>query len=250
MYACVLVCTCVDCPLLCTGWRRCIGCLKLQVSFCKRAANDRALLRKVTYKDKTPSPSSPPSASSPPCTRNYIFWKRCLELQVSFCKKAANHRVFLRKVIRKDKTPSASSLRCTRHFAQETMGWLRLVGSLKSFFSFAKEPCKRDYILQKRHIILRSLLIVATPYVRHESFHPIHGIFWERCLKMQVSFRKRATNYRALLWKMTHNDKTSSSYSPLLTRRFRLHGVLWKRNRGDVLSALQCALQCALQRVS
>ena len=28
----------------------------------------------------------------------------------------------------------------------------------------AKEPCKRDYILQNRPIILRSLLIVATPY--------------------------------------------------------------------------------------
>jgi len=31
--------------------------------------------------------------------------------------------------------------------------------------SFAKEPYKRDDILQKRPIILRSLLIVATPYV-------------------------------------------------------------------------------------
>jgi len=29
----------------------------------------------------------------------------------------------------------------------------------------AKEPCKRDYILQKRPRILRSLLIVATPYL-------------------------------------------------------------------------------------
>jgi len=45
------------------------------------------------------------------------------------------------------------------------MGWLRLVGSLKLSVSFAKEPYKRDYILQKRPVILRSLLIVATPYV-------------------------------------------------------------------------------------
>ena len=44
------------------------------------------------------------------------------------------------------------------------MGWLRLVGSLKLQVSFAKEPYKRDYILQKKPIILRSLLIVATPY--------------------------------------------------------------------------------------
>jgi len=45
------------------------------------------------------------------------------------------------------------------------MGWLRLVGSLKVHVSFAKEPYKRDYIFQKRHITLRSPLIVATPYV-------------------------------------------------------------------------------------
>jgi len=43
------------------------------------------------------------------------------------------------------------------------MGWLRLVGSLKLYVSFAKEPSKRDHILQKRLIILRSLLILATP---------------------------------------------------------------------------------------
>ena len=45
-----------------------------------------------------------------------------------------------------------------------TMGWLRLVGSLNLQVSFAKEPYKRDDILQKRPVILRSLLIVATPY--------------------------------------------------------------------------------------
>jgi len=44
------------------------------------------------------------------------------------------------------------------------MGWLRLVGSLKLQVSFAKEPYKRDYVLQKIPIILRRLLIVATPY--------------------------------------------------------------------------------------
>jgi len=42
-------------------------------------------------------------------------------------------------------------------------GWLRLGGSLKSQVSFPKEPYKRDYTLQKTPIILRSLLIVATP---------------------------------------------------------------------------------------
>ena len=43
------------------------------------------------------------------------------------------------------------------------MSWLRLVGSLKLWVSFAKKPYKRNQVLQKRPIILRSLLIVATP---------------------------------------------------------------------------------------
>jgi len=51
------------------------------------------------------------------------------------------------------------------------MGWLKLVGSLKWVAtisrllksSVARKPCKRDDILQKRPIIVRSLLIVATP---------------------------------------------------------------------------------------
>ena len=49
------------------------------------------------------------------------------------------------------------------------MGWLRLVGSLRLYVSFAKEPYKRDDILQKRHVILRSLLIVATHYPSRAS---------------------------------------------------------------------------------
>ena len=53
---------------------------------------------------------------------------------------------------------------CTRSLLY--MGWLRLVGSLRLKVSFAKEPHKRDYILQKRPIMLRSLLIVATPHQR------------------------------------------------------------------------------------
>jgi len=41
------------------------------------------------------------------------------------------------------------------------MGWLRLVGSIKSWVSFAKEPYKRDNILQTRPRIL-SILLEAT----------------------------------------------------------------------------------------
>ena len=46
---------------------------------------------------------------------------------------------------------------------QVRYGVARLVGSLKLQVSFAEEPYKRDDILQKRPIVSRSLLIVATP---------------------------------------------------------------------------------------
>ena len=51
------------------------------------------------------------------------------------------------------------------------MGWLRLVGFSKLWVSFAKEPYKKDCILQKRLMILRSLLPVATPYIFISTSH-------------------------------------------------------------------------------
>ena len=47
-----------------TGWRRPIGCLKLQVIFRKGATNCRALLRNITYIKKASYGSSSPCAST------------------------------------------------------------------------------------------------------------------------------------------------------------------------------------------
>jgi len=44
------------------------------------------------------------------------------------------------------------------------MGWLRLVGSLKLQVSFAEYSLFYRALLQMRPVILRSLLIEATPY--------------------------------------------------------------------------------------
>ena len=45
------------------------------------------------------------------------------------------------------------------------MGWLRCVGSLKLWVSFAEYRLSYRALLQKRSIISRSLRIVATPYI-------------------------------------------------------------------------------------
>jgi len=52
------------------------------------------------------------------------------------------------------------------------VGWLRVVGSFKLWVSFAKEPYERDDILQKRRVILRTLLIETTPchITKHMGF--------------------------------------------------------------------------------
>ena len=45
------------------------------------------------------------------------------------------------------------------------VGWLQLVGSLKSYVSVKNIGLFCRALLQKRPVILRSLLVVATPYV-------------------------------------------------------------------------------------
>jgi len=51
-----------------TGWRWCIGCLKLHLSFRRKATNYRALLHKVSYKYKSSY------APSPPCTCIVLYF--------------------------------------------------------------------------------------------------------------------------------------------------------------------------------
>jgi len=71
------------------------------------------------------------------------------------------------------------------------MGWLRLVGSFKLKVTFAKEPYTRDYILQKRPIILRSLLIVDIK--SGNQIHNRYFISFDRLSKRFIPF-DRLTN--------------------------------------------------------
>jgi len=82
------------------------------------------------------------------------------------------------------------------------MGWLRLAGYFKLYVSFAKEPYKRDVILQKRPIIV-SLLIVATPYlcVVERTHITMEWLRLVGSLKLHVSFAEYSLFYRALFQK-------------------------------------------------
>jgi len=53
---------------------------------------------------------------------------------------------------------------------------------------------------------------------RHPVLNVLHAMARPMgCLKLQVIFRERATNYRALLRKMTYKDKASYEPSPPCT---------------------------------
>jgi len=62
-----------SCVHSCTGWRRPIGCHKLQVIFRKRAINYRALLQKMTCKNNASYGSSPPCIHIHSCEYEYLY---------------------------------------------------------------------------------------------------------------------------------------------------------------------------------
>ena len=68
------------------GWRRCRVCLKLQVSFRKRATNLKALLRNMTYTDKASYGSLPPCniVHGDSCTNKRVIWKPQTSVTHSF----------------------------------------------------------------------------------------------------------------------------------------------------------------------
>jgi len=70
---------------------------------------------------------------------------------------------------------------------------------LKTVGLFVKEPYKRDYILQKRLIILRSLLIVATPYVFNTcSFSTIENVSFVMFHSLRMNMYSFVENEPAL----------------------------------------------------
>jgi len=67
-----------------TGWRRLIGCLKLQLIFRKRAINYRALVQKMICKDKASYGSSSPCTSAPaPRLQSDTQYAQILSLSLS-----------------------------------------------------------------------------------------------------------------------------------------------------------------------
>ena len=78
-----------------------------------------------------------------------------------------------------------------------------------------------NYFPDSLQNVARLMFERALPHFTPQIFHTLHlqahATGWPRpigCLKLQVSFRTRAINYRALLKKMTYKDMASYRSSP------------------------------------
>ena len=68
---------------------------------------------------------------------------------------------------------------CIRNLTGKSVyGWLRLVGSFKLYISLAEYPLFYRALLQKRFIILRSLLVAADTYQRGEYSNRCLQVCW------------------------------------------------------------------------
>jgi len=103
------------------------------------------------------------------------------------------------------------------------MGWLRVVGSLESWVSFAKEPYKRDDILQQRPMILRRLLIVATPYAWHDLLSCATCVL-RMCdmIRLKImSFTCRTVMSHTWMRHITHINESRHTNATCVIRRSR-----------------------------
>ena len=100
---------------------KCRGCLQLQVSFCKRATNYRAILRRkcrgclnlqISSRKREGGKrngsvvqflNSQLHSHLKTLVRGMGKCRRCLQLQISFCKRATDYRALLRKMTYKEK---------------------------------------------------------------------------------------------------------------------------------------------------
>jgi len=133
------------------------------------------------------------------------FFEKCLPgfTKISLCRKKESSKRILdisqkqdiksKKISLCRKNESSMFLRNKTLRARKNillaLGWLQVVGALKLYVSFEKKPYKTDDILQKRPVILRSLLIVATPLQERPCVLLLSNIFQELTFEKSLSSR-------------------------------------------------------------
>jgi len=162
------------------GWLRSKGSIKLWVFFAEYRLFYRALLQKraIIYRSYYPKPPHTDVRVQVLslcmllllCMMIKVYHddQLCMMMKVSYCMmiNACVHLLSLRIIFAVFVRVHFLSMCMLLSLClmNVCMGWLRLVGSLKIQVTFAKYSLFYKALSQKRPIILRSLLIVATPY--------------------------------------------------------------------------------------
>jgi len=169
-------------------WLRWVS-LKLQVFFAEYNLFYRALLQKRPRRFNLRNCDRKHTHVSYMFGMGWLRWVGSLKLQVSF----AEYNLFCRALLQTRLTILRSLLIVATPYVcvgHDSLQVAKMEGGTDDVVSFAKEPYKRDYILQKRPVILRSLLIVATP--------------------IPESLRHTATRWHALQHTVTHCNTNAS----------------------------------------
>ena len=107
------------------------------------------------------------------------------------------------------------------------MAWLRLVGSFKSYVSFAEYRLFYRALLQKRPPILRSLLIESTPYViycpLHMTYLPMSQCIFDMCLCLSAYVIYRALHRTYAPTSQYLSDMKSQSISHMTRPHSRVY---------------------------
>jgi len=108
---------------------------------------------------------------------NICIWTYLLRKSDVFCNRVWMSGLLITSTVARDLESTGLELNVSRSIDLR-MGWLRLVGSLKLQVSFAEHRLFYRALLQKRHWLLRSLLIVATPHMSLD-------LPWLKCMKVK-----------------------------------------------------------------
>jgi len=130
-----------------------------------------------------------------------------------------------------------------RHLKHLRFGLATIGRRLKIISLFCKEPYKRDYSLQKRPIILRSLLIVASPYLDLQV--PFSHIRRRSRLFMSLSAMWDLNNLRFFkslsgIWEVSMSHVTHVTFVCASPHQIRKLDVGMWRNRRMWYDSFKC----------
>jgi len=122
----------------------------------------------------------------------------CLKLQVSFCRRATKYRALLRKMTSKDKVSYDSTPPCIKKDSKST----------HTHTHETPQPPPPTHIHTHTHIFQGAHRCGSSIIVAKDTQLGSAARYICMAHKLQVSLRKRATKYWALLRKMTSKDET------------------------------------------